>query len=74
MEHRKEPNQFGAIVEINHRQKISAVPGLKPCTGTEDALVYREVFWLNLNALVRNAGLLQSPFLLLDVRRIVDTF
>jgi len=25
VEHRKEPNQFGAIVEINHRQKTSAV-------------------------------------------------
>ena len=63
-----------AIVEISHRQKIAAVRGREPCTGTEGALIYREVFWLSLNSLARSAGLLQSPFLLLGVRRIVNTF
>jgi len=66
-EHRKEPNQFGAIVEIKQRQKRSAVPGLESCTGIEDALVYRDVYWLNLKSLAGNAGLLQSLFLLLDI-------
>ena len=74
VEHRKEVNQVGAIGEIDHRQKTSAVPGLERCTGIEDALVYRKVFRLNLNAVVRNAGLLQRLFLLPDVGRIVDTF
>ena len=52
VEHRKEVNQVGAIGEIDHRQKTSAVPGLERCTGIEDALVYRKVFRLNLNAVV----------------------
>src|SRR5258708_4831605 len=50
------------------------VPGKESCTGIEEALVYREVFWLNLAALVRNTSSLQRLFLLLDVRRIVGSF
>ena len=42
--------------------------------GNVDALVYRDVFWLNLNSLVRDTSSLQRLFLLLDVGRIVDTF
>jgi hypothetical protein len=57
VEHRKEPNQFGAVVEINHRQKTSAVFGREPRRGTEDGLVYRDVFWLNLKSSVGNASL-----------------
>ena len=42
--------------------------------GNVDALVYRDVFWLNLNSLVRDTSSLQRLFLLLDVGGIVDSF
>src|SRR5580704_1581560 len=74
VEHRKEPNQSWAIVEINHRQKTSTVFEREPRRGIEDALVYGDVFWLNLKSLAGNTSLLQSLFLLLDIRLIVNTF
>jgi len=74
VEHRKEANQVGAIVEINDRQKTSAVFGREPRRRIEDGLVYRDAFWPNLKSLAGNTSLLQRLFLLFDIRLIVDTF
>src|SRR5216683_1706731 len=66
-EHRKELNWSGALPKTTPLCKTTMVSGREFCAGIEGALVYREVLWLNLEALVRNARILQSLFLLLDI-------
>lgn len=45
-------NQRRSICEITHRRKTSVVSGRQLCTGIKDALVYGQVFWLDLNSMM----------------------